>query len=238
MIIQPNPTSHRRVWNPDIISGILVLEPDQLRSRMHPSDNFMTFEAVAIVAQAVFMPGSLISKGIFFVSNALTRRITEAHSTPLSTRVTSLFKRVPNDGISRAIASIAVIAGVSLAAYALYSLSTYSLVYGAIFSIHSLLLRDFSYAPQSAVEPGLISLRSLIETDRVNFITNEGTKNLNESRSEMIASVAFLVTSVGLTTFCGNPIIANTVAYPAAASIKALALHVLTENTIHQQAQI
>ena len=61
---------------------------------------------------------------------------------------------------------------------------------------------------------------------------------MNESRAEMIASVALLVTSIGLTILCGNPILANTAAYPAAAAIKAVALHVLTENAIHRQAQI
>ena len=234
MSIQPG---YRPQWNPNI-PGIPVLRADQLHSRMHPSDNFMTFEAVAILAQAVFMPGSLIQKGVFFVSNALTRKITENYSTSLSTRVTSLFTRLRKDGLSRIAASIAIIAGVSLAAYALYSLSTYSLISGAIFGIHSLFMRDLSYAPPSAVEPGLISLCSLIETDRVNFIVDERVKTLNESRAEMIASVALLVTSIGLTILCGNPILANTAAYPAAAAIKAVALHVLTENAIHRQAQI
>jgi hypothetical protein len=229
-------TEYKPRWNNNI-PGIPVLRPNQLSSRMHPSDRFMTFEAVTILAQAAFIPGSLISKSIFFVSNALTRKTTENYSIPLSIRVTSLFTRLPKNGISRIIASIGVITGFSLTAYALYSLSTYSLVSGAIFSIHSLFMRDLSYAPQNHVEPRRISLRSLLETDRVNFITDTNAKDWNESRSETIASVALLVTSVGITILCGNPIIANSVAYPVAAIVKSVALRVLTERTIRQQAQ-
>lgn len=219
------------------------IQPNSNFRPLHSND-LMTFESLPSLAQAAFIPGDLLQKTIFFTGAMLLRKTAKDHFTLLAVRITSAFNRLQREsGISREVASAALMAGCSLTAYALYSLSGYSLVSGVIFSIHSIFMRDVAYAPRCPAACGIVSFRDLIESsvfdrDRINFITDPNSINLIESRAEMVASVALLGLSIGLTVLCGNPIIASTIAHPLTAIVKGVALSVLTESAIRLQAQI
>jgi len=199
----------------------------------------MTFESLPALAQAAFIPGDLLQKIIFFAGAMLLRKTAKDYLTLASVRITSGFNKLQREHkIPRPLASAALMAGGSLAAYAIYSLSGYSLLSGIIFSVHGIFMRDVAYAPRSPAACGIVSFRSLIENlvfdqNKMNFIMDQDTTDLIDSRAEKVASAALLVTSIGLTILCGNPIIAGTVAHPLAAIVKGVALHVLTESTIH-----
>ncbi len=238
-------------------AGNIGVLNQNLNFRPLHSNDLMTFESLPSLAQAAFMPGELLQKTIFFAGAMLLRKSAKDHLTLASVRITSRFNRLQRElGIPRPLASSALMTGGTLVAYALYSLSGYSLVSGIIFSVHSIFMRDVAYAPRGPAACGIVSLRGLIERsilppdnaglNMIDLIRNQDRKDAVESRAEMVASVALLVASIGLTILFQNPIIASAIAHPLTAIIKAVTLRVLatvethlqnTQDRVAQQAQ-
>lgn len=192
-----------------------------------PSPKFLKTEVATQFVQSCLLVPSIPAKITMFVASVI------AHNIPLipplhqvlylpSSLVYSItgIQAPECEKKLRRIGWIAPVAGIALATFAAHisylSVSS-ALMKGVIYGVHSVAIMMFTVSPASW--SGLITLRSclhdlFLDPSKYNIESTE-LRKINQT-TENITALTFAISSIALSVICGNPILANAIAYPIA----------------------
>ena len=110
-------------------------------------------------------------------------------------------------------------------AFKLYSGATSPISHGLICGSHSIAMEFFSSRSELSLKNIFIEITLPTKSEQLRGVD---ISSIN-SKASNIASATLLVSSVALSSYFNNPILANTIAYPLAAVIKIVAARIFLE---------
>ncbi len=202
--------------------------------------NILIHPATAPIAQAICMPTSAFNRLAFLEAEMLS-----ASALPISLilevalPIQSMLDDVTDRNLNtRWIAPIAGMAVFTLAAYAIYAIPIYLiatspltsiLIIGVASGIHLFAMSFFSDTENLGVRSFKESLSELfLDDERFRSLEDDVIEKI-ESQAQTAKALTLLVSTVSLTLFFKNPILANGVAYPLSVIVEIAATRVFAE---------